>query len=42
MYEATFVKITEYHLILFPCVEIWSLSWISAALKQNKERNKTL
>lgn len=38
MYGATFVKITEHHLILIPCVEIWPLAWISAALKQDKNK----
>lgn len=32
------VKITEYCLILTPCVEIWSLAWISTALNKTKQK----
>lgn len=37
MYQATLVRITQYHLSLIPCVATWSLAWISTALNKMKK-----
>lgn len=39
MNQTTLAGITEYCLILTPCVEIWSLAWISTALNKRKQKS---